>query len=101
MLYKHSTFQQNAIYLILVFTTFLSLLKYTKCNKSITPNNLDYKNLKNSIKIDLTAHPSKNTNSFLEFDDLTNKELFFTDISKSQGVKQLLHFHSSVTNNLN
>ena len=100
MLGNNKTIKQNIILLILLLTIFLySFQKFTICSINISHKNsnlhkLDIKNQKNSFKIDLTAHPSKDSNSFLDLS--ANKELFFANISISHGIKQFLHFHSSV-----
>ena len=110
MLTTNKTFKLNSIYLILLITIFYS--SYTKianCNLSISKiknksikNNSKFKkldiNLKNNkdniFKIDLTANPSNKSNSFLDI--TSNKELYFASYKMSHGVKQFLHFHSSV-----
>ena len=106
MLSTANTEKLNGLYLILLITLFFCFYsKFAHCYLSISKNKpkLNYLNLKkldinnnkeNSFKIDLTAHPSKNANSFIDIS--TNKELYFANFAISHGVKQFLHFHASV-----
>ena len=69
-------------------------------NDISTYKDLDINNDKNKdkiFKVDLTANPIKNSNSFLQ---VTNhKELYWANFAISKGVKQYLHFHASVRKN--
>ena len=80
------------------------------CSPNILKNILDtnkinnYKHLdinnnnnkENIFKIDLTANPSKKSNSFIQI--VNHKELYTSSFSITGGVKQYLHFHASVIN---
>lgn len=104
----------DAIYLILItiFFSFININNMINCNlinenKLFNYKHLDIRNLKNSIKLDLSAHPSKSKKSFLDIGFSTNNpndnsDLYFSNFALSQGVKEYLHFHDSVNKfNLN
>lgn len=97
---KKMFFENKKTFDTLLLFTILFICKETAiCQFNPETNHRNYKHLDiknhkdNVYKIDLTANPTKNSNSFLE---INPNELYLSNFHTNKGVKQFIHFHASV-----
>jgi hypothetical protein len=105
-MYKLSSIEKKNCFYSTVFLIFIFLFnKFAFCFTIETKiyysryKHLDIENdnnKENIFKINLRANPSKKSNSFLQIGN--HKELYHASFAISSGIKQYLHFHSSVNN---
>ena len=95
---KKNSLKSLKLVIFIFFFCYRSTFCHTNQSNNAKANNsykhLDIENKENIFKIDLTAHPSKKSNSFLEL--VNHKKSQLSNFSLHGGVKQYIHFHSSV-----